>query len=782
MENRFTERAEKVLRLAQEIAGELGHGHVGTEHLLYGLLREGEGIAAKTLAACGLNLEKLRQLLTEQIGRGTPMGTVPQGLTVRAGKVIEQSVAEAQRLGQCSVGTEHLLLGILRESDCQAQKLLSASGVEVQRVFDMVFRLMGSPASGTADSFSPTGSSGGGFRGKGETRTLNQFGFDLTQSAREGKLDPVIGRERETERAIAILSRRRKNNPCLIGEPGVGKTAVAEGLALRLAAGTVPEALRGKRLVSLDMAGMVAGTKYRGEFEERIRTILEEARRAGNVILFIDELHSVMGAGSAEGAVDAANILKPQLARGELRVVGATTIAEYRRYIERDAALERRFQPVLLEEPTPAQTLEILQGLRGRYELFHGLHIQEEALDAAVRLSVRYLPDRRLPDKAIDLIDEAAACRRIKLLPSIFPLNGTSENDVVSAPSVPDPEKHFTAEVTAEDVAKTCAAWARLPLERLTQEDGERLRHLEERLRSRIIGQDEALTYLARAVRRARVGLSDPARPSGSFLFSGPTGVGKTETARVLAEELFGDEHALIRLDMSEYSEAHAVSRLIGAPPGYVGHEEGGQLTDRVRSRPYSVVLFDELEKAHPDVYQLLLQILEDGHLTDSRGRQADFRNTIILITSNLGTNAASGGVSLGFSENPTQTASERRQELLSRELKTVFRPEFLNRLDAVVPFAPLGREALGLITRKLLGMTAARFAGEGYRLEWDEETERAFAEDAEKVHAGARPLRRMIAEKVEDRAAEAVLEGVLVKGGVLKLEGTKLRFESPVA
>ncbi|MEA4823757.1 MAG: ATP-dependent Clp protease ATP-binding subunit [Clostridiaceae bacterium] len=802
----FTERAERVLRLAHEGAAELGHSHVGTEHLLLGLSREGDGIAARTLVAYGMTPTRLGELLRENVGVGAPTLRTPQGLTPRARQSIEQAAAEAAALGHAFVGAEHLLLGVLRENDCLANRILLSAGIEPQKLYDMALRFSGSPASGNVEPFAFSGGAAAASpsRSRGDTRTLNQFSRDLTQSARDGLLDPVIGREPETDRVVAILTRRQKNNPVLIGEPGVGKTAVAEGLARRLAEGRVPDVLKGRRLVSLDLAGMIAGTKYRGEFEERVRAILEEARKAANVILFIDELHTVVGAGAAEGAIDAANILKPALSRGELRVVGATTIAEYRKYIERDAALERRFQPVMLEEPTPKEARAILEGLRPRYETHHGLRISDEALDAAVSLSIRYLPDRFLPDKAVDLIDEAAASTRMRLLGGSGMYRKLEDDstacereledavnaaDFTRAAAVREKKKAIEEKlarertdnlvtlgvVTAEDVAHACASWTRIPVEQLTQEEESRLANLENILRERVVGQDEAVAAVAKAVRRGRVGLADPNRPVGSFLFLGPSGVGKTETARALAEALFGDENALIRFDMSEYAEKHTISRLIGSPPGYVGHEEGGQLTGKVRAKPYSIILFDELEKAHSDIFHLMLQILEDGRLTDAQGRRADFRNTVVIMTSNLGAGSVAGTSSpVGFSDIGRERAKEDR---VRGEMRAFFRPEFLNRLDAAVVFHVLDDAALREIARRLLTGVAKRFREKGYTLTWDDDAIVSLSREGSDTRYGARPIRRAINSRVEEPAAEAILTGTLSPGMEAHLCGDTLRF-----
>ena len=797
-ETRFTQRAQAALRLAQESAAELGHGYVGSEHLLLGLAQEGRGVASKVLQAAGLEPESLKETVSQLVGVGTP-GTVPsQGLTPRCKKIIELSLTEAVRLGHQYVGTEHLLLGILREGDGVAVRVLDAAGVEPRRLRADVSAAMG------GETQPPP------FRGSGKPRTerdypgesklLEQFARDLTRMAAGGQLDPVVGRDKEIRRVIQILSRRQKNNPALIGEPGVGKTAVAEGLAIRIAAGDVPEDLRRKRLFALDLSAMVAGTKYRGEFEERVKNLISEVVRAGNIILFIDELHNLVGAGSAEGAIDAANILKPALGRGELQVVGATTTEEYRRYIEKDAALERRFQPVTVQEPDPAGALAILRGVRERYESHHRLRIGEDALEAAVELSVRHLADRRLPDKAIDLIDEACALARLERLslpPTLRALEervsrtrrekeqAIQKQDFERAAMLRDAEQDFRRElegartvwtsghavgqVTAEDVAAVVSRWTGVPVTALTQGEREKLMDLEGELRRRVVGQDQAVAAVARAIRRGRVGLKEPNRPVGSFLFLGPTGVGKTELCKALAQALFGSEEALIRFDMSEYMERHTVSRLIGSPPGYVGHEEGGQLTEAIRRRPYAVVLFDELEKAHADVWGLLLQILEDGVVTDAQGRRADFRNAVLVLTSNVGAARLSGrGGPLGFAG--AVPAEESRRGAALEELKKVFRPEFLNRLDEILCFRSLERPQLRVIARRLLGGVETRMAALGITLEVTDGALDALAELGFDPEYGARPLRRAVRAKAEDPAAEAILRGELAAGDRCRL------------
>ena len=797
-ETRFTERAQTALRLAQECSAELGHGYVGSEHLLLGLSREGRGVAARVLQSAGLEPETLRAAIARTVGVGAPGALPSQGLTPRCKKIIEISLAEAARLGHHYVGTEHLLLGILREGDGVAVRVLSGAGLEPRRLLGDVTAAMGGEAP-------PPYRSGGKPRSErdyaGESKLLEQFCRDLTRMAASALLDPVVGRDKEIDRVIQILSRRQKNNPALIGEPGVGKTAVAEGLARRLVAGEVPDELRRKRLLSLDLSAMVAGTKYRGEFEERVKNILTEVRRLGDIILFIDELHTIVGAGSAEGAIDAANIIKPALGRGEIQVVGATTTDEYRRYIEKDAALERRFQPVTIQEPDPDTTRAILHGLRDRYEAHHKLTITNEAIDAAISLSTRYICDRRLPDKAIDLIDEAASRVRMERLGAPPDLRALEEKvsaarrekeeairnqDFEKAAMLRDAEGDFRREleaqqtvwrsgqhagcVTAEDVAAVVSGWTGVPVTTLTEAESQRLLRLEEVLHQRLVGQEEAVRAVARAVRRGRVDLKEPGRPTGCFLFLGPTGVGKTELCKALAEALFGSEEALLRFDMSEYMEKHTVSRLIGSPPGYVGHEEGGQLTERVRRRPYSVVLFDEIEKAHPDIWGILLQIMEDGVATDAQGRKADFRNTVIVLTSNVGAGRiTSKGSRLGFAlqerrGDETRPQSELRAAVLE-DLKKVFRPEFLNRLDETIVFTQLGREEIRAIARRLLEQVARRLEALGVELRYTDEAVDALARSGFDPDYGARPLRRAIRTQVEDICAELLLSGALTRG-----------------
>ena len=799
-ENKFTPRAEEVLRLSQEAAEEMGHGYVGSEHLLLGLIREEEGIAHRVLSEYGVTDEMVCDVLQRSVGKGLSGAAPSQGLTPRAKSVVELAVSEAARMGSSYIGTEHLLMGILREGGNMALRILRTMGVDPKKMYSsIVKKLNDTPHTVTS------GVSAANRESDKKNKTLAEFTRDLTEAARTGKLDPVIGRDKEIQRVIQILSRRTKNNPVLIGEPGVGKTAIAEGLAERIVSGDVPEELLDKKLLSLDLSGMVAGTKYRGEFEERIKNTLAEVKKAGNVILFIDELHTIVGAGSAEGAVDAANIIKPALGRGEIRVIGATTLNEYRKYIEKDAALERRFQPVTVGEPTPEATLEILKGLRDKYEAHHKLTITDEALEAAVQLSKRYIGDRFLPDKAIDLMDEAASQVRMTAEASSPDLKALEEKiaalhrekseavtaqDFEKAAQLRDIEKDYQEQVeierdnwrkqmaqnrgsvTADDVAKVVAGWTGIPVTRLTEDESMRLLKLEEKLHQRVVGQDEAVNAVAKAIRRSRVGLKDPKRPIGSFLFLGPTGVGKTELCKTLAEAMFGDENAMVRIDMSEYMEKHTVSRLVGSPPGYVGHEEGGQLTEKVRRKPYSVVLFDEIEKAHEDVWNILLQILEDGIVTDSQGRKVDFKNTIIVMTSNVGAkNITADAARLGFDggdkdEKESEEAHFGRiRDAVMADLKRTFRPEFLNRIDEIIVFRQLTEDNIRQIARRMLDVTGARMAQQGITLEADDAAVAELARDGFDPQYGARPLRRAIQSMVEDAVAEKMLEGELKSG-----------------
>ena len=827
-ENRFTPRAQSALRLAQEAAEELGHSYVGSEHLLLGLMREEGGAAHRCLAGQSVTAEKTRETIAGIVGTGLPGLAPPQGLTPRAKRVIENAVGESNRFGGGYVGTEHLLLGILRESGTMAMRVLSSMGADPKKLQTALLQRLNASGSSPLSGALPGGQSltgiqplsgGQGLRFAREAPTriaqprreetarsklLDQFTRSLNALAREGRLDPVVGRDREITRTIRILSRRTKNNPVLIGEPGVGKTAVAEGLAARIVSGDVPEELSGKTILSIDLAAMLAGTKYRGEFEERVKNALAEIRRMGNVILFIDELHTIVGAGSAEGAVDAANILKPALSRAEIRVIGATTRDEYRRYIEKDAALERRFQPVAVEEPSAEEAIEILLGLRDKYEAHHGLAISDEAVRSCVELSRRYLPDRFLPDKAIDLMDEA--CSRVRMecetrTPDLKRLEERLEavrrekaeaiagEDFEAAARLRDVEEDFARQlreerarwvsgrtddlisVTGEDVAAVASEWTGVPVRQITQDEGERLLHLEEELQRRVVGQDQAIAAMARAIRRGRVGLGEPNRPIGSFLLLGPSGVGKTELCRALSAALFGQEEAMIRVDMSEYAESHAASRLVGSPPGYVGHEEGGQLTEKVRRRPYSVVLFDEIEKAHPEVWNLLLQILEDGRLTDSHGRRADFRNTVVVMTSNVGARQITSRGRLGFAgEDGEQVRQRRISDQVTDELKRTFRPEFLNRIDETVVFRQLGETDLEEIAARLLEEAGRRMEALGLTLRVEEGVTARLAREGFDPASGARPLRRRVQRLVEERVAEELLAGRLRRGDGVKV------------
>ena len=798
----FTEKANKALNLAIESAEEMRHNYVGTEHILYGLVKEGSGVAATALNECGVTEDALREKLESINGTMSLVELTPDDFTPRTKRVLRAAVIISSKTGYTYVGTEHLLLAILSESDSYAVAFLEELGVSVERLAQAVSKGMQGGADegfgGFENESAPNGSQKGG-------SALDKFGRDLTQAAKNGEIDPVIGREKEIQRVIQILSRRTKNNPVLIGEPGVGKTAVAEGLALEIAKGNVPEILKDKRVVSLDLTGMVAGAKYRGDFEERIKAAIDEVKKSKNTILFIDELHTIVGAGAAEGSADAANILKPSLARGDFQVIGATTLNEYRKYIEKDAALERRFQPVKVGEPTPEQAVQILKGLRDSYEAHHKVKITDEAINAAVTLSSRYIADRYLPDKAIDLIDEGASKVRLASLTSPDNVkeledeiadyekekaSAINEQDFERAARLRDEQKELqtklddakkkwqeqqkgnSGEVTAEDIAKIVSEWTGIPVVQLTKEESERLLNMENVLHERVIGQSEAVTAIAKAIRRGRVGLKDPKRPVGSFIFLGPTGVGKTELCKALAEAMFGDENAMLRLDMSEYMEKHTVSKLIGSPPGYVGFEEGGQLTEKVRRKPYSVVLFDEIEKAHPDVFNMLLQILEDGRLTDSQGRTVDFKNTIIIMTSNVGARLITEKQSsLGFnSENENAEESEKKdiKELVTGELRKVFRPEFLNRLDDIIVFNKLNKDEIKQIAVKMLKTLENRLDKMNIKISF---TDNAISEIADKgfdENYGARPLRRAIQNEIEDPLSEQMLEGKVKDGAVV--------------
>ncbi|HZT05555.1 MAG TPA: ATP-dependent Clp protease ATP-binding subunit [Chloroflexota bacterium] len=797
--DKFTERARKVLQLAQEEAQRFNHNYIGTEHLLLGLVREGEGVAAKVLANLGVDLNKVRSAVEFIIGRGERTVTGDIGLTPRAKKVIELSVEEARRLNHNYIGTEHLLLGLVREGEGIAAGVLESLGVSLDKVRQQVNYVLNQ-----SSTYSQQES-----RHSSKTPVIDQLGMDLTAAARANKLDPCIGREKELERVIQILSRRTKNNPALVGEPGVGKTAIVEGLAQRIASGDAPETLMGKRLLTLDIGSLVAGTKYRGEFEERLKKIIEEVRSSGNCVLFIDELHTLVGAGAAEGAVDAANILKPSLARGELQCIGATTLDEYRKYIEKDAALERRFQPVLVEEPTIEETIQILQGIKDRYEAHHKLEISDESIKAAADLAARYVPDRFLPDKAIDLVDEAAS--RVRMQRATTPpslkdaLRGLesvqSEKDAAIgaqqyelAAELRDRESKLRDKIEKleagwqtqqgvdrpvvgpEDIAQVVSMWTGIPVMRIAEEESARLLKMEEALRERVIGQDEAITVVSRAVRRARAGLKDPRRPIGSFIFLGPTGVGKTELARALAEFMFGSEESLIRIDMSEFMERHSVARLVGAPPGYVGYEEGGQLTEAVRRKSYSVILLDEIEKAHPEVFNILLQILDDGRLTDAKGRKVDFRNTIIIMTSNVGTEAIRKDSRLGFATTADEEEAKAREydrmkDRVLGELKNIFRPEFLNRIDATIAFHSLDKEQIRAIVDLMLKRVRMELVEQEISLEVSLEAKDFLVEKGFDTTFGARPLRRAIQNHIEDPIAEGVLEGRFRRGETIHVD-----------
>ncbi|KYG70978.1 ATP-dependent Clp protease ATP-binding subunit [Planococcus maritimus] len=789
MFNRFTQRAQKVLQLAQEEAIRMKHESIGTEHILLGLIREGGGIAAKALEAIEVNTQLIEDGVKELVGVGEKdVGPIVH-YTPRAKKVIELSVDESRKLGHSYIGTEHLLLALIREGEGVAARVLGNAGVSLNKARQQVLQLLGSNEQASTGT-SPNASA--------NTPTLDGLARDLTQVAREGSLDPVIGRSDEITRVIEVLSRRTKNNPVLIGEPGVGKTAIAEGLAQQIVNNEIPETLRDKRVMVLDMGTVVAGTKYRGEFEDRLKKVMDEIRQAGNVILFIDELHTLIGAGGAEGAIDASNILKPSLARGELQCIGATTLDEYRKYIEKDAALERRFQPIQVDEPSVEESIEIIKGLRDRYEAHHRVKITDEAIVAAAKMSDRYISDRFLPDKAIDLIDEAGSKVRLRSYttpPDLKELEARLEaarsekNEAVQsqefekAASLRDAEQKLKdeldqtkkewkekqgkeeSEVTVEDIAKVVSMWTGVPVSRLAQTESDKLLNLEQILHSRVIGQDEAVTSISKAIRRARAGLKDPKRPIGSFIFLGPTGVGKTELAKALAESMFGDEDAMIRIDMSEYMERHTTSRLVGSPPGYVGYEEGGQLTEKVRRKPYSVVLLDEIEKAHPEVFNILLQVLEDGHLTDSKGRRVDFRNTVIIMTSNVGAQELKYNKYVGFNLEDSKTDYKDMKGKMLAELKKAFRPEFLNRVDDMIVFHSLEKNDLRKIVELMTQQLTTRLKEQDIDLELTEAALDKIAKEGYDPEYGARPLRRSLQKYVEDRLSEELLKGTAIAG-----------------
>ena len=792
----FTQKANDVLNAAIEYAENMGHTYIGSEHLLLGLLEQNGGVAYTVLTNKKLTVGKVEDAVRNSIGFGVPTVLTPGDFTPRCKNIIENAMLQARDMGHSYVGTEHLLISVIKEGSSAATAVMTRLGVSPQEILQELLKVFGS----APDRDSEKSDSVKKPVGRADTQTLNRYGRDLTSFAAAGRIDPVIGRQKEIERVVQILSRRTKNNPCLIGEPGVGKTAIAEGLALKIATGEVPEPLKGKRIVSLDLTGMVAGTKYRGDFEERVKSAIEEVSRAGDVILFIDELHTLIGAGSAEGAVDAANILKPALARGELQVIGATTLEEYRKHIEKDAALERRFQPVTVGEPSEDEAVAILKGIRDKYEAHHKVKITDGAIEAAVKMSVRYIGDRYLPDKAIDLIDEAASRVRLGAFtvpPELRDMeeklrtlaeekdSAVNSQEFERAAQIRDEQRKLSdklervkhswrekssekiGEVTADNIAEIVCAWTGIPVSQLTSAESERLLRLEDELHRRIVGQDEAVAAVARAIRRGRVGLKDPKRPTGSFIFLGPTGVGKTEICKALASSLFGDENAMIRLDMSEYMEKHTVSRLVGSPPGYIGYDEGGQLTEKVRRRPYSVILFDEIEKAHPDVFNMLLQILDDGMLTDSQGRRVDFKNCIIIMTSNVGAKLISGsGKALGFStERGDVPSHDRVRELVTGELKNTFRPEFLNRVDDITVFHSLEKSDISEIARRLLETLSGRVGQLGIALTFDESAVEKTADAGFDPVYGARPLKRVIQREIEDKLSEQMLEGKVTVG-----------------
>ncbi len=811
MTYKFTNRANKAIEMANDIALELGHSYIGTEHILYGLAKEGNGVATRVLENQQITAEDILNKMEELIGKDEPIENIID-FTPRTKRVVESAFIEAKKLGYNFIGTEHLLIGILREGDCIAAKILLDLNANIPKLYNEIVKVINEGESYNSDDAESSRGSKSKQKGRGsynQTQTLNQFGQDLTKKAEEGKLDPIIGRKEEIERVIQILSRRTKNNPCLIGEPGVGKTAAVEGLAQKIVSGDVPEILKDKRVVTLDISGMVAGAKYRGDFEERIKKALNEVKKVGDVILFIDEIHTIVGAGAAEGAIDAANILKPLLARGEIQLVGATTLNEYRKFIEKDSALERRFSPVTVNEPSEKDTILILKGIRDKYEAHHNVKITDEAIESAVSLSVRYVNDRFLPDKAIDLIDEAASRARLKtftepdslkkLQEDIEKVKNDKEEAVINqkfekAAELRDKEKtlreKFEKEenkwknkntksivnITDENIAEVIANWTGIPAKKITEDENKKLKNLENELHKRVVGQNEAVEAVAKAIRRGRVGLKDPKRPIGSFLFLGPTGVGKTELSKALAEVLFGDENSMIRVDMSEFMEPHSISKLIGSPPGYVGFDEGGQLTEKIRRKPYSVILFDEIEKAHPDVMNMLLQILEDGRLTDSQGRTVNFKNTVIIMTSNLGARVITDKKFLGFTNN-TETDKEKsnqkeyeetKKEVMA-ELKKELRPEFINRIDEIIVFHKLNDAEIGKIIDIMLNEVVNRLKEQKYEVILESDVKELIAKEGIDKNFGARPLRRTIQNLVEDKLAEEILDGNLNKGKVAK-------------
>ena len=805
MEYKFTNCAQQAIEIANQIAIELGHSYIGTEHILYGLVKEGTGVAAKVLENQGITENSIIEKIQELIGTEEPKGET-LGFTPRTKRVVENAFIEARKLGLNYIGTEHLLIGIMREGDSIAVRILLDLNVSIPKLYNEIVKIINEDA----DSMNRESQDSKAGKRKGSynsTPTLNQFGEDLTKKAEEGKLDPIVGRDTEIQRVIQILSRRTKNNPCLIGEPGVGKTAIVEGLAQKIVAGDVPEILKNKRVVTLDISGMVAGAKYRGDFEERIKKALSEVKKAGDVILFIDEIHTIVGAGSAEGAIDAANILKPSLARGEMQLVGATTLNEYRKYIEKDSALERRFSPVTVEEPTEQDTIKILKGIRDKYEAHHNVKITDEAIEAAVKMSIRYINDRFLPDKAIDLVDEAASRARLKtytepdalkkLQEQVEELQKDKEEAVRSqkfekAAKIRDKEKEIkeklekeqqkwknkntksVTNITEENIAEVISSWTGIPAKKITEDENERLKHLEEELHKRVIGQNEAVEAVAKAIRRGRVGLKDPKRPIGSFLFLGPTGVGKTELSKALAEALFGDEDSMIRIDMSEYMEPHSVSKLIGSPPGYVGFDEGGQLTEKIRRKPYAVILFDEIEKAHPDVMNMLLQILDDGRLTDAQGRTVNFKNTVIIMTSNIGARTITDKKALGFANTEKNKDENKEYEEIKKEVmdevKRELRPEFINRIDEIIVFHKLNDNEINSIIDIMLKEVENRLKEQKIKIEIDGSVKDLIASKGIDKSYGARPLRRTIQTLLEDKLAEEILDGNIKKNKVAKI------------
>lgn len=800
MQYRFTANAAAAIQFSANTAEELKHNYIGTEHILLGLLKEEEGIAGKVLNQHGVTAEKVEKLVSQLIGSGNVEVADVVDYTPRSKRILELSHREALRFQAQAIGTEHLLIALLRESDCVAVRLLTTIGVNIQKLYSDIIAAMGLDSAAVKNEFS-----GKGTRGRSGTETLDQYSRDLTQMAKEGKLDPVIGRQEEIQRVVQILSRRTKNNPCLIGEPGVGKTAIAEGLASKIVEGNIPETIKDKRVLTLDLSAMVAGSKYRGEFEERIKRVISEVKEDGNVLLFIDEIHTIIGAGGAEGAIDASNILKPSLARGEIQIIGATTLEEYRKYIEKDAALERRFQPVVIDEPSEAEAIEILKGLRSAYEEHHHVKITDAALEAAVKMSARYINDRFLPDKAIDLIDEASSKVRLSTFtasPEMKDIeNRIQELEEEKEAAIKEEayekageikkqqqelrerlvslnsewernKKEVQLVVDENEIADIVSNWTKIPVKKLEEEESQRLMNLENILHQRVVGQDEAVVAVSKAIRRGRVGLKDPKRPIGSFLFLGPTGVGKTELSKALAEAMFGREDAMIRVDMSEYMEKHSVSKLIGSPPGYVGYDEGGQLSEKIRRNPYSVILFDEVEKAHPDVFNILLQVLDDGHITDAQGRKVNFKNTVIIMTSNAGAANIISPKKLGFNTREDEGEDYKRmKEGVMAEVKRIFKPEFLNRIDDIIVFHALTKDNIKQIVKIMLNTISKRTKSQlNIDINVDEEVINHLSEIGFDQKYGARPLRRSIQTEIEDKLAEEILDGRLKKGDHVNL------------